>query len=168
MGCQNDEQPAVIASSLAKVTSRLMQDGNLTATRDDGSSATIRKPAAGQSDTETIAALSSVERMEAKHGRGCESNDGIITTTSWMEVFDPEQAEQELKAALRDVDNPWVVSGSEATISAPWQVAANTVDTWTPAPVDASTFDAADAATAFVDAAVQPGKMDASAATTAP
>ena len=43
--------------------------------------------------------------MEAKHGQGCESDDGIITTTPWMEVFDPEQAEEELEEALRDVDN---------------------------------------------------------------
>ena len=46
MGCQNDEEPAVIALSLTKVTSGLMRDGNFTATREDGSSATIRKPAA--------------------------------------------------------------------------------------------------------------------------
>ena len=77
MGCQNDEEPAVIASSPTKVTSGLMQDENLTATREDGSSATIHKPAAVISDTETIAASSSVERMEAKYGKGCESDDGI-------------------------------------------------------------------------------------------
>ena len=41
--------------------------------------------------------------MDAKDGQGCESNDGIITTP-WMEVFDPEQAEQELEEELRDVD----------------------------------------------------------------
>ena len=145
-----------------------MRNGNRTATREDGSSATIRKLAAGKSDTETIAASSAVERMEAKHGRGCESDDGVITTTPWMKVFDPEQAEQELEEELRDVDNPWVVSGSLASMTAQWQVAATAVDTSGPAPVDASTVAAAHAVTSFVNAAIQPREMNASAATTAP
>ena len=89
MGCQIDEEPAL--------TSRLMRGENLTATGEDGSSGTIRKLAAGKSEMETIAASSSVERMEAKDGQGCESDDGIITMTPWMDVFDPEQADQELE-----------------------------------------------------------------------
>ena len=92
----------------------------------------------------------------------------IITTTPWMEVFDPEQAEQELEDGLRDVDNPWVVSGSLAAMPVPWQMAATTADTSAPAPVDASTVAAAHVATASVHAAVQPREMETSAATTAP
>ena len=46
MGCQNDEEPAVIASSPAKVNVALMRDENLNAIGEDGSSATIRKPVA--------------------------------------------------------------------------------------------------------------------------
>ena len=51
-------------------------------------------------------------------------------------------------------------------MTAPWQVAATMVDT--SAPVNALTIAAAHAATAFVDAAVQPCEIDASSATTAP
>ena len=109
MGCKNAEEPALIASSLTKVTSGLMRDENLTTTREDGSSAMICKPTARKSETETIAASSSVERMKAKDGQACESDCGFTTTAPWMEVLDPEQAEQELKEELRDVDNPWVV-----------------------------------------------------------
>ena len=64
MGRQNDDEPAVIASSPAKVTSALMPDENPTAIGEDGSSATIRQQAAGKGDTKTIAASSSVVRME--------------------------------------------------------------------------------------------------------
>ena len=130
MEYQNDKEPAVIASSLTKVTTGLMRDGNLTAIREDWSSATIHRPAVGKSDTETIAA--SVERMEAKGGPEYDSDDGIISTTIWTEVFDLEQGVQELEEELRDVDNPWVVSDSLAAMTAPWQVAATTADTSAP------------------------------------
>ena len=47
-------------------------------------------------------------------------------------MFDPE-AQQELEEELRDVDIPWVVRGSLAAMTAPWQVAATTVETSAPA-----------------------------------
>ena len=61
---------------------------------------------------------------------------------------------------------PWVVSGSLAAVTAPWQEAVTTVDTSTPAPADASTIAAAYVATASVDAAVQSRETDGSSAAT--
>ena len=53
---------------------------------EDESSATIREPAPD-------AVPSSVEHVEADDGREGESDEGVVTTTPWIEVFDPEQAE---------------------------------------------------------------------------
>ena len=48
IGCTNDEEATVIVSSLTKVTSRLMRDGNLTATGEEEIFTMIRKPVAGK------------------------------------------------------------------------------------------------------------------------
>ena len=81
-----------------------------------------------------------------------------------MEVFDPEQAEQELEEELRDVDNHWIVRGSSAANKAPRPVVPNTNNASALPSEETSIIAAVHAAMALVDAAFQLGEVDASGA----